>query len=464
MTVHRALPTLVALLAAGCLTGGVTDLGSDGGGGPDDPEGADEALRHRVGAAPDPPPTPTLQVHALGVEAFEPSLGIDPDGRVFYRAASDPGGQDPGLILVSSDGKTWDETSPHVAGVGVRAMTNDPFLHVDPVTGRVYALDLLALVCANLSFSDDAGASWGHNPVGCGQPAGVHDQPYLITGPGGSPLHPRTVYYCASRVVDAVCASSLDGGQTFGPLTLALPPRPLENAPDSFGYCGTATGRVAAGPDGTVLLPADRCGVPVVARSTDAGLTWSEHPVGEAVWGRNDPEVTFDADGRAFAVWTHSDGLGRLAVSGDGGASWGEPFVVTAPNITAVDFLTVASARPGEAVVAYMGTTALGGYIRDSGGDPINDTVADDAEWRGYLGLVQGLGGDGAQVVTLPVEREGPLVTGQCGRQRCPAVADFIDVQAAQDGSYWAAFVDDAIDDVGDVGEALAVHLRPERP
>jgi hypothetical protein len=455
---RRVAAVFLVIALAGC-------LGSNGPSNdtiPDPEAPSDTSLRHTVGSPPGSVPAPTLEVMHLGVQAFEPSLGIDPDGRVYYRAASNPGSQDPGLML-AYDGQQWQELAPHIGGVSTIPISQDPFLHVDPVTGTIYALDLLGLACSTLNISDDGGETWTANPVGCGHPVGGQDQPSLTTAPSANGLlHPRSVHTCATRLIDAVCATSLDGGQTFGPLIPAFPAKPLLES-NRLGYCGTPTGRVASGPDGTLLLPASRCGEPAVARSTDGGLTWTEHIIGASTTGHNDPEATFDADGRALATWTDEDGLGRLAVSPDGGASWDESFIVTAPGITAVDFLTVVSARPGEAVVAFMGTTATGGYIKDTNEDGTLDAVQANASWNGYLAFIQGLDQGGAQIVTVPVIPEGGLVSGQCGRHRCPGVWDFLDVQAGPDGTYWAAFVDASEAADSNEWEAVAVHLKPHR-
>ena len=47
--------------------------------------------------------------------------------------------------------------------------TADPFMYVDPYTDRVFMEDLAMppFNCANLSFSDDEGATWTQTVGGC---------------------------------------------------------------------------------------------------------------------------------------------------------------------------------------------------------------------------------------------------------------------------------------------------------
>src|SRR5256884_9287656 len=74
------------------------------------------------------------------------------------------------VVMRSSDkGKSWQAVSPPL-NLGVVNTTDpdftlDPYLHVDPVTSRVFSFDL-NLVCGGEEiFSDDEGVSWQSRQV-----------------------------------------------------------------------------------------------------------------------------------------------------------------------------------------------------------------------------------------------------------------------------------------------------------
>ena len=84
--------------------------------------------------------------------AFEPTLGITPEGVAFYQAVR-PGTLVPQVFRSGDLGATWDDVSalietpladaPIVGGVHAQPFSFDPFVRVDPDTGRVFALNLV---------------------------------------------------------------------------------------------------------------------------------------------------------------------------------------------------------------------------------------------------------------------------------------------------------------------------------
>ncbi|MDX1611974.1 MAG: sialidase family protein, partial [Candidatus Thermoplasmatota archaeon] len=261
-------------------------------------------------------PLPSGTLRSSGEAAFEPTLGVTSDGTIFL-SSFDRG--DPGDYVAvrrsTDDGLTWEDVTPSLAGASSYPPTsNDPYVYVDEDTDRVFISDLQALMCSTLAFSDDGGESWTPNPIGCGQPFGVHDHQTVFSA------HPRTletvgyekvVYYCINRVADSACATSLDGGMTFGPLRpVVFPGVDPGLTTDAQGFCGGLHAHGAAAPDGTVYLPKGHCGIPMVAISQNDGVTWDIVTISEDVpAGGHEVAFATDEAGNAYAFWISDDDL-----------------------------------------------------------------------------------------------------------------------------------------------------------
>ncbi len=402
----RLIATLFLLLAAG-LAGCVTDDGLD--------------------TLPDPTPTASGLALPIGEISFEPTIGVHPDGTIFMSTFNRDAPSTFLLRRSHDHGQTWEDVTPEVFGdVTFPPSSNDPYVYVDD-TGRVFLSDLQALLCSTLAWSDDKGDTWTVNPIGCGHPFGVHDHQTLFSAEPRTVAtigYDKVVYYCVNRVADSACATSLNGGLTFGPLRPAV--FPGVQTGDEAGFCGGLHAHGTAAPDGTVYLPKGHCGKPWVAITKDDGVTWEAVKISDMDIRGHEVAVAVDEGGSVYAFWIGSDLRPYLAISLDGGYTWAEPIMVAPDGVGTTDWPTVTAGAAGHAAFAYYGTQTTKAYDEMDGEDT----------WNGYIGIWSN-----GTITTVKVN-DDPLARGICGGTRCQGVGDFIDITMAPDGRPWAAFVD----------------------
>lgn len=388
---------------------------------------------------------------SIGKNAFEPTLGVDPKGNVymqaFYRGPNRI--NSPTVVKSADKGATWDVVGPKLpSGDGAPAHTNDPYVHVDDTTGRVFMLDLQGTVCSTLYWSDDAGKTWQLNPAACGTPGGNDHQTLTTAKPRKSTTtgYPNVVYYCVNRVADSACATSLDGGKTFGPLlTVFLGADPT----DPELVCGGLHGHVTAAPDGRVYLVRSYCGPVKIAESEDDGKTWRIATVSKDnhIDSFADPAAAVDEAGNVYVFWTsQKKGLPFLSISRDQGKTWSKPLMVGPPGVNATSHPSIAAGAEGRVAFTYIGTTAPGGYVTLS--NPVvallnPNQVAADASWNAYVGLITDALSETPTVVTVTAnDPADPVARKNCGRERCGDMGDFLDIVIDPEGRPWAAHVD----------------------
>lgn len=377
----------------------------------------------------------------IGRKAAEPTLGVTKAGNAFI-AAGDFDGLSPAnprtLVYGSTDGnRSWHNVTPLVAGQPVSPATLDPYIYVDPVTGRIFNDDLL-VGCSYLTWSDDEGKTWTKgNPLACESP--VDDHQTLVTG---NPIagitttgYPRIVYYCVNKIADVSCARSTDGGTTFritgNPAYMGVE-QPSDGSPNrgAATLCGGLHGHIATDPAGRLFVPKGHCDQPWVSISEDAGSTWKQVRVNPMLVASHQTSVASDTAGNLYYSWIGAgDLLPYLSVSRNHGRSWGPALLIAPPGVAAVNFPSIDASTPGHLVVAFPGTTA-----RDA-------TAA--RPWNYYVAVsTDALASRPTFHSTTANPVKDPIHRGAC-LDRCAGMFDFIDVVAApRTGELWAAAVD----------------------
>jgi hypothetical protein len=137
----------------------------------------------------------------LGQDAGEPSIGVDrATGKVLYQAGLETERVD----LDATPAPTW----KNVGATLTSLTTLDPILATDARTNRTF-VSQLAGACSLLAYTDDDGASFTQNPLGCGLASGADHQtigggPFatVLPQPGRRPdVQPRRPHLqrCAMR-------------------------------------------------------------------------------------------------------------------------------------------------------------------------------------------------------------------------------------------------------------------------
>lgn len=408
----------------------------------DDPPPA--AAIHTTGARalPDsawPGPLPAFTAHEIPAIAFEPTLGVADGGEVYYMAIVQGSARVPQVWRSVDSGASWTDVSPTIAGSPRDPdMGGDPYLHVDPVTGRAFAMDLFTPhACTLIAFSDDQGTTWTHNPVGCGSSPVDHMNIWTGPAPAGTPTvgYPRIVYLCYNDLAGGLwCTRSLNGGVSFLPATLVA----VEEGGTAFANpnapCGYSEfGHGASAPvDGTAYVPRISCERLLIYVSHDGGITWEEILVDDAtgviddVIDEDEVAVAVDAAGNVYYMWLGPDHLPRLTISTDEGRTWSGPVVVSAPGINATRFPAITAGDEGRIAFMYYGAA-----------DP------DHGRWDAYVGVSVDALAPQPVIATVPAsDPADPLHVGRC-LGRCNGIADFMDIQHdPTTGSVWAALVD----------------------
>jgi hypothetical protein len=375
----------------------------------------------------------------LAGDAGEPSIGNNPatDATFFQSYVTT-------LKVSGFDGAghaTWTDVTEPTAAVSL-----DPILWTDRDTGRTFTSHLL-LACSKAMFSDDDGGTWLPSQ-GCGIGTGI-DHQTIGGGPFAgllhdNPIYPDAVYYCTQNEVrGALCATSYDGGITFGPAVEAY----------NFDDCpGVYHGHMKVDLNGTAYLPTSDChGHQTLAESTDNGTTYTLDEVPDSTSQReSDPHLGIGDKGTLYFGWEGADGTdlgdqgylghafseGRawISVKPAGSNQWRPKIDVGAPfGVKNIQFPEVWAGDDNRAAYAFLGTTTAG--------DDQN------ANFKGAWDLYVAFTYDGGLTwTTVDATPTDPVQRGciwlQGGSSKCRNLLDFNDITIDKQGRVMVAYAD----------------------
>ncbi len=305
---------------------------------------------------------------SVGEDAAEPSIGITSSGCIFFIAFE--------KAMRSCDyGGNWEETQDPIA---CSPTTSDPYGWVDPITDRIFNVQMIGLETSWICWSDDDGETWAGNPHDSGTTP-INDHIKLATGPWTSSgygllgqfsqtVYETAVYYCYNKLAGIFCFTSFDGGATF------------EAGGQIIGLAttnGGLHGAITSAPDGTVYVT-PRVETPTVIVSKDNGFTWFERTMGEDVgtpYPRKNSEVSTDSESNAYHVWTGADEGIYLARSTDSGESWTQESIRVSPiEVISTAFPQTDAGDPGRFAVTYLGS---------ENSSLLNESDLDGNPWNG---------------------------------------------------------------------------------
>ena len=305
----------------------------------------------------------TFQFSDVGETGKEPSIGITSSGCIFFIAME--------KVMRSCDGGlVWEETQDPVM---CSPTTSDPYGWVDPITDRVFGVQMIGLETSWICWSDDDGESWLGNPHDSGTTP-INDHIKLASGPWtdsgygalgqftGS-FYETAVYYCYNKLAGIFCFTSFDGGATF------------EAGGQIIGLAttnGGLHGAISTAPDGTVYVT-PRVATPTVIVSKDNGFSWFERSMGEDVGTpnpRKNSEVSADTASNAYHVWTGPGGPNQnssfnnysgegiyMSRSTDSGESWEQESMRISPiEVVSYAFPQIDAGDPGRIAITYLGS------------------------------------------------------------------------------------------------------------
>ncbi len=310
----------------------------------------------------------TFQFSDVGETGKEPSIGITSSGCIFFIAME--------KVMRSCDGGlTWDESQDPVM---CSPTTSDPYGWVDPITDRVFGVQMIGLETSWICWSDDDGETWIGNPHDSGTtPLNDHiklasgpwtDSGYGALGQFTGSFYETAVYYCYNKLAGIFCFTSFDGGASF------------EAGGQIIGLAttnGGLHGAISTAPDGTVYVT-PRVATPTVIVSKDNGFSWFERYMGEDAGTpnpRKNSEVSTDSASNAYHVWTGADEGIYMSRSMDSGETWEQESIRISPvEVISSVFPQTDAGDPGRIAITYLGS---------ENSEMLNQSDIDGNPWNG---------------------------------------------------------------------------------
>ena len=362
--------------------------------------------------------------YGIGMTTFEPTMGITSNDNLYITSWGN--GAIGSTAIVQCSGLIEMTNISDYSCVDVYDTltpipnSNDPYVYVDKWTDRIMKFDMHALLGMTVEWSDNEGSSWSL-PTVATDIRSVQDHQTISSSPYPAVAHPTTWVFCINGNWESpLCSTSFDGGNTWSP---EVPGAPLGCS------SGGLTAHLEGGPNGNFYRGNVGCSGSgySIYRSTNGGLTWTEHPLpteesGTAdTWNFEEAQVGIDEEDNVHAMWIGADNMPYYAYSKDQGDSWSDAMMIAPPNnLVGTGFPAVTAGSDGK--VAF-------GYLGDSGGD----------NWNGYITILTDAFGDAPLFTTVQINDIGdPLdTTTDCGYNRCGGFGDFLDMAVDQYGRPW---------------------------
>ena len=361
--------------------------------------------------------------YGIGFSTFEPTIGITSADNLYMTSWGNGPGGSTAIIRCTDMIEMVDVSSYSCENTyqGAVANSNDPYVYVDRWTDRIMKFDMHALAGMTVEWSDDEGETWG--PFGLASFAtgySVQDHQTIASSPYNAAFHETTWVFCVNgNWQSPLCSTSNDGGLTWGP---EVPGAPVNC------NSGGLTGHMVGANDGNFYRGNPSCDGEgySIYRSTNGGLTWTEHELPTDVtgmadtWNFEEAQVYPDEENNLHAMWMGADDLPYYSYSFNQGDSWSAPLMVAPPGLNGTGFPAVAAGDSGKVAFAYLG---------DTGGDT----------WNGYISIMTDSFSEMPLITTVQVNEFGdPLsLEADCGYNRCGGFGDFIDILVDNHGRAW---------------------------
>ena len=361
--------------------------------------------------------------YGIGFSTFEPTIGITSADNLYMTSWGNGPGGSTAIIRCTDMIEMVDVSSYSCENTyqGAVANSNDPYVYVDRWTDRIMKFDMHALAGMTVEWSDDEGETWG--PFGLASFAtgySVQDHQTIASSPYNAAFHETTWVFCVNgNWQSPLCSTSNDGGLTWGP---EVPGAPVNC------NSGGLTGHMVGANDGNFYRGNPSCDGEgySIYRSTNGGLTWTEHELPTDVtgmadtWNFEEAQVYPDEENNLHAMWMGADDLPYYSYSFNQGDSWSAPLMVAPPGVNGTGFPAVAAGDSGKVAFAYLG---------DTGGDT----------WNGYISIMTDSFSETPLITTVQVNEFGdPLsLEADCGYNRCGGFGDFIDILVDNHGRAW---------------------------
>ena len=361
--------------------------------------------------------------YGIGFSTFEPTIGITSADNLYMTSWGNGPGGSTAIIRCTDMIEMVDISSYSCENTyqGAVANSNDPYVYVDRWTDRIMKFDMHALAGMTVEWSDDEGETWG--PFGLASFAtgySVQDHQTIASSPYNAAFHETTWVFCVNgNWQSPLCSTSNDGGLTWGP---EVPGAPVNC------NSGGLTGHMVGANDGNFYRGNPSCDGEgySIYRSTNGGLTWTEHELPTDVtgmadtWNFEEAQVYPDEENNLHAMWMGADDLPYYSYSFNQGDSWSAPLMVAPPGLNGTGFPAVAAGDSGKVAFAYLG---------DTGGDT----------WNGYISIMTDSFSETPLITTvLVIDFGDPLsLEADCGYNRCGGFGDFIDILVDNHGRAW---------------------------